>query len=63
MAPELEIHYCDELTYREQWLAPAEAAQTLIHRLVTFDDTADEGAFLVAVATAAPPSPACSRRS
>jgi hypothetical protein len=49
MAPELEIHYCDEQTYREQWLAPAEAARTLIHRLVTFDDTADEGAFLVAV--------------
>ena len=49
MAPELEIHYCDELTYREEWFAPAEAAQTLIHRLVTFDDTADEGAFLVAV--------------
>ncbi|HEX4728546.1 MAG TPA: hypothetical protein VH298_12160 [Jatrophihabitans sp.] len=49
MAPDLEIHYCDELTYREEWFAPAEAARTLIHRLVTYDDTADEGAFLVAV--------------
>jgi hypothetical protein len=49
MAPELEIHYCDELSYRQEWFEPAQAAKTLIHRLVTFDDTADEGAFLVAV--------------
>jgi hypothetical protein len=49
MAPELEIRYCDEASYPAEWLAPAEATKTLIHRLVTFDDTTDDGAFLVAI--------------
>ena len=49
MAPDLEIGYCDELTYPERWLAPDEARRTLVHRLITLDDTADGGAFLAAV--------------
>jgi hypothetical protein len=49
MAPELAVSYHDELTYPAEWLVPDEASRTLIHRLVTFDDTADEGAFLAAV--------------
>lgn len=49
MAPDIDIHYHDEQTYPTEWLAPAQARRTLIHRLVTFDDTDDEGAFLVAV--------------
>jgi hypothetical protein len=49
MAPDIEVHYHDERTYPAEWLAPAEAKRTLIHRLVTVDDTDDEGAFLVAL--------------
>ncbi|MFF7953291.1 hypothetical protein [Streptomyces griseorubiginosus] len=49
MAPDIEIHYHDELTYPSEWLAPAEARKTLIHRLVTVEDTSDEGEFLVAL--------------
>lgn len=49
MAPDLEVDYRDELTYPAEWLAPAEAKKTLIHRLVTFDDTTDDGAFLIAI--------------
>lgn len=49
MAPDLEICYHDEKTYPAEWLAPEEAERTLIHRLVTFADTTDGGAFLVAL--------------
>lgn len=49
MAPQLEVSYHDELSYPAEWLAPEQARRTLIHRLVTFEDTADEGAFLIAV--------------
>jgi hypothetical protein len=49
MAPDLEIHYHDEKTYPTEWLAPEEARRTLVHRLITFDDTTDDGGFLVAV--------------
>ena len=47
MAPDLDVSYQDDLTYPAGWLEPAEAKQTLIHRLVTLDDTTDGGAFLV----------------
>ncbi|HEU5271772.1 MAG TPA: hypothetical protein VFU36_17755 [Jatrophihabitans sp.] len=47
MAPDLDVSYQDDLTYPAGWLKPAEARRTLIHRLVTVDDTTDGGAFLV----------------
>jgi len=47
IAPDLEVSYQDDLTYPADWLAPAEARRTLIHRLVTLDETPDGGAFLV----------------
>jgi hypothetical protein len=46
LAPDLEISYHDEHTYPADWLRPAEARRTLVHRIVTYDDTSDEGAFL-----------------
>lgn len=46
MAPDIEIRYHDEQTYPAGWLAPGEAKRTLVHRIVTYDDTPDEGAFL-----------------
>jgi hypothetical protein len=46
MAPDLEVVYCDELTYRTEWLDADEARRTLVHRLITLDDTSDGGAFL-----------------
>ncbi|MEN3308465.1 MAG: hypothetical protein V7603_4667 [Micromonosporaceae bacterium] len=49
MAPEIEVVYCDELCYRPEWLRRDEAGRTLVHRLVTLDDTEDGGAFLSAV--------------
>ena len=49
MAPELEIAYCDELSYPDRWLRAGEAGRTLVHRLVTLGDVADGGAFLAAV--------------
>lgn len=45
-APDLELDYLDELSYPARWLEPAEARRTLVHRVVTFDDTPDEGAFI-----------------
>lgn len=47
MAPEIEVSYQDDLSYPASWLEPAEAGRTLIHRLVTLDDTTDNGAFLI----------------
>ena len=47
MAPDLETSYRDEHTYPADWLRPDEAKRTLVHRLVTQDDTPDGGAFLV----------------
>jgi hypothetical protein len=47
MAPDLEVSYQDDQTYPAAWLEPAEASRTLIHRLITLDDTTDGGAFLV----------------
>src|ERR1035437_6534271 len=47
MAPDLETSYRDEHTYPADWLRPDEAKRTLVHRLVTHDDTPDGGAFLV----------------
>jgi hypothetical protein len=47
LLPEAEIHFCDELSFPQRWLAPNEAARTLVHRLTTFEDTDDEGALLV----------------
>ena len=49
MAPDVEIRYHDEQTYPVGWLAPGEARRTLVHRLVTYDDTPDEGAFLASL--------------
>ena len=46
MAPDLEISYRDERTYPAGWLQPGQAKRTLVHRLVTYDDTPDKGAFL-----------------
>jgi hypothetical protein len=46
MAPDLDTSYHDEDSYPADWLAPREAERTLIHRLVTHDDTPDGGAFL-----------------
>jgi hypothetical protein len=46
MAPDLETSYHDEHTYPAEWLRPGEAKRTLVHRLVTYQDTPDEGAFL-----------------
>lgn len=47
LLPEAEIFYCDETTFPPQWLEPGEASRTLVHRLTVFEDTDDEGAFLV----------------
>jgi hypothetical protein len=47
MAPDLDVSYHDDLTYPADWLEPAQARRTLIHRLVTLDDTTDGGALLV----------------
>ncbi|MEO6502710.1 MAG: hypothetical protein ABIQ09_12440 [Jatrophihabitantaceae bacterium] len=47
LLPEVEIHYCDELTFPQRWLASSEAERTLVHRLATYEDTDDEGALLV----------------
>ena len=49
MAPELEVSYQDEQSYPADWFAPEQASRTMIHRLVTFEDTADDGAFLMAL--------------
>jgi hypothetical protein len=49
MAPDLQLAYHDELSYPERWLEPDEARRTLVHRLITFDDTSDGGAFLARV--------------
>jgi hypothetical protein len=49
MAPDIEVSYHTERTYPEEWLLPAEGPKILVHRLVTFADTSDEGAFLSAV--------------
>ena len=46
IAPDIEIRYHDEQTYPVGWLVPDEAKRTLVHRIVTYDDTPDEGAFL-----------------
>jgi hypothetical protein len=46
MAPDIETSYRDEHTYPVDWLRPDQAKQTLVHRLVTHDDTPDGGAFL-----------------
>lgn len=47
LLPGAEICYRDEETFPPQWLEPAQASRTLVHRLTTFEDTGDEGAFLV----------------
>jgi hypothetical protein len=47
MAPDLTTAYLDEDTYPPGWLHPDEAERTLLHRIVTYDDTPDAGAFLV----------------
>ncbi|MFF7953269.1 hypothetical protein [Streptomyces griseorubiginosus] len=49
LAPDIEVAYHTERTYPEGWLKPDEAERTLIHRLFTFQDTTDRGAFLAAV--------------
>ncbi len=46
LAPDLEVSYRDELTYPAEWQRPEEARRTLIHRIITYEDTPDEGAFL-----------------
>jgi hypothetical protein len=46
LAPDIDIRYHDEQTYPAGWLAPGEAKRTLVHRIVTYDDTPDKGAFL-----------------
>lgn len=46
MAPDLELDYLDEQTYPAHWLRPDEARRTLVHRVITFGDTPDDGAFL-----------------
>jgi hypothetical protein len=49
MAPDIQTCYHDEHTYPADWLRPDEAKRTLIHRIVTYDDTPDNGAFLAAL--------------
>lgn len=49
MAPDIETCYHDERTYPADWLRPDEAKQTLIHRIITYDDTSDDGAFITMV--------------
>jgi hypothetical protein len=49
MAPDIETCYHDERTYPEDWLRPDEAKQTLIHRIMTYDEIPEDGAFLVAL--------------
>ncbi|WP_406280773.1 hypothetical protein [Embleya sp. NBC_00896] len=49
MAPDLDVVYCDETSYRPEWLRAPHARKTLVHRLITFADTDDDGAFLKAV--------------
>jgi hypothetical protein len=49
VAPGIETYYHDEHTYPAEWLAPAEAKRTLVHRIITYDDTPDNGAFLAAL--------------
>lgn len=49
MAPDIETCYHDERTYPADWLRPDEAKQTLIHRIITYDDTSDNGAFITMV--------------
>ncbi|MFL6137077.1 MAG: hypothetical protein ACJ74O_04675 [Frankiaceae bacterium] len=46
MAPELEVAYCDETDYPREWLEAGEARRTMVHRIITLDDTTDGGAFL-----------------
>ncbi|MFE5326357.1 hypothetical protein ACFRCG_08195 [Embleya sp. NPDC056575] len=50
LAPDLDVAYHDETTYPTRWLRPEHARKTLVHRLITFGDTDDEGAFLRSVA-------------
>lgn len=52
VAPDLELAYHDELTFPPRWLRPAEADRTLVHRIVTLDETDDDGALLVALRSA-----------
>lgn len=47
LAPDLEVAYHDERGYPVDWLRSDQARRTLVHRIVTYDDTPDEGAFLV----------------
>lgn len=49
MAPDIEVCYHNERTYPADWRRPDEAKQTLIHRLMTYDETPDNGAFLAAL--------------
>ncbi|MGW1995586.1 hypothetical protein [Embleya sp. NPDC001921] len=49
MAPDLDVRYCNETSYRSQWLRAPHARRILVHRLITFADTDDDGAFLKAV--------------
>lgn len=49
MAPDIETRYHDEGSYPADWLRPDEAKRTLVHRIVTYDDTPDNGAFLAAL--------------
>ncbi|HJQ00747.1 MAG TPA: hypothetical protein VJ851_04035 [Jatrophihabitans sp.] len=46
MAPDLEVGYWDDENYPREWLAEDEASRTLVHRLITLDETPDGGAFL-----------------
>ncbi|MFJ9626098.1 hypothetical protein ACIRU8_00220 [Streptomyces sp. NPDC101175] len=49
LVPGVEVAYHTERTYPEHWLRPEEGRRTLIHRVFTFHDTDDDGAFLSAV--------------
>jgi hypothetical protein len=40
----VELH--DETTYPAAWLAPAEGARTLVHRMFTYEEVTDDFAFL-----------------
>ncbi|HNN91089.1 MAG TPA: hypothetical protein PKI03_02425 [Pseudomonadota bacterium] len=47
--PGIEVCFHDERTYPASWLHRAEGAKTLIHRMFTYHDMTDDGAFYEAL--------------
>jgi hypothetical protein len=44
--PGLAVELCDEQSYPQRWLTPAEGARTLVHRMFTHEEVTDDFAFL-----------------